>query len=174
MATSPTEPFLALQLPPICHCQITVVPSLEVQRVTCMNCCVLLLDPPSRTLHFSRVMFLEELAGLLRWPILPDPGKKEPTSGSRSGLDCRSTAANFLGDSAGGAELERDDQGENKTRKAELMLGPEPGHTQTPCGGNGHRPSPTAQTPGSGQGTPPHTTTRHRLLGSALAGKPAP
>lgn len=34
------------------------------------------------------------------------------------------------------------------------MLGPEPGHTQTPCGGNGHRPCPTAQTPGSGQGTP--------------------
>lgn len=37
------------------------------------------------------------------------------------------------------------------------MLGPEPGHTQTPCSGNGHRPSPRAQTPGSGQGmgTPP-------------------
>lgn len=44
MATSPTEPSLALQLSPICHCQITVIQ--EAQRVTCVNCCVVLLDAP--------------------------------------------------------------------------------------------------------------------------------
>lgn len=80
-------------------------------------------------------------------------------SRSRPGLDRGSTEASFLGDSVGGAQLERADQGEGKTKTGRLTPSPcwaLSGATRKPCvvtlplpSGNGHHPSPRAQTPGS-------------------------